>query len=293
MGVRADGSKKNRKDPLPSVARKLWAFSGNVCAWGDPNCTTRLVTDEGAWVGKVAHIIGAEPGSARHEAWDGNDVEDLRSFDNLMLLCGEHHDEIDSKETRDQYPVAYLRAVKQRHEATYRYAVENIESEFNDTLQRTRVRPAVTMRRFFDWEDAGLEPDEERSLVDLINRFAERIKRLTRMARQLLVLVVTEKSPDFELVLRRFSTDRETLRSVCRELESAEMVYLHADEWDEERGQLSLMSGALEGLDEMWEGLRTFCSDEEIDLADILVDLRSCCSIDLGGREFEIVDSVG
>ncbi|KOV62976.1 hypothetical protein ADL00_23835 [Streptomyces sp. AS58] len=83
MAKRTNGSEKNRKEPLAGVARRLWAFSGNECAWGDPHCSTRLVTEEGAWVGKIAHIIGAEPGSARHEAWDGQDVDQLRDFDNL------------------------------------------------------------------------------------------------------------------------------------------------------------------------------------------------------------------
>jgi hypothetical protein len=65
VAKRTNGSEKNRKEPQSGVARRLWAFSGNECAWGDPHCSTRLVTKEGAWIGKIAHIIGAEPGSTR------------------------------------------------------------------------------------------------------------------------------------------------------------------------------------------------------------------------------------
>ena len=47
MAERKDGTKKNRREPLPDVARQLFVFSGNECAWGDPeSCTTRLVTAE-------------------------------------------------------------------------------------------------------------------------------------------------------------------------------------------------------------------------------------------------------
>ncbi|MGY4963526.1 HNH endonuclease [Streptomyces sp. 900105245] len=273
MAKRANGSEKNRKEPLPGVARRLWAFSGNECAWGDPPCSTRLVTEEGAWVGKIAHIIGAEPGSARHEAWDGKDAEQLRDFDNLMLLCGVHHDLIDSSVTRHNYPVAYLRAVKQRHEARYRYTVDDIEAEFSDTVSGSQVRPATTMRRFFAWEGAEQDPSDEQYVLELVNRFAGRVGGLTRMARQVLALVVHERTTDFPLVLRRFSAHRDELLSVVRELQKAQMVYLHDEVDDEDRGQLSLLSGALEGLDEMWDALRGFCRDESVDVKEILVDL--------------------
>ncbi|MET9733395.1 HNH endonuclease [Streptomyces sp. NPDC006458] len=273
MAKRTNGSGKNRKEPLSGVARRLWAFSGNECAWGDPHCSTRLVTEEGAWVGKIAHIIGAEPGSARHEAWDGKDVDQLRDFDNLMLLCGVHHDLIDSGVTRDDYTVEYLRAVKQKHEARYRYTVDDIEAEFRDTVNGSRVRPATTMLRFFAWENATQDPEDEQDLLELVNRFAGRVGGLTRMARQVLALVVHEETTDFELVLRRFSADRTTLLSVVRELQKAEMVYLHAEEYDEDRGRLSLLGGALEGVPEMWDELRGFCRDEKVDLTEILVDL--------------------
>ncbi|WP_030841281.1 hypothetical protein [Streptomyces sp. NRRL S-475] len=82
-----------------------------------------------------------------------------------------------------------------------------------------------------------------------------------------------EQTTDFELVLRRFSADRTMLLSVVRELQKAEMVYLHAEEYDEDRGQLSLLGGALEGVPEMWDELRGFCRDENVDVKEILVDL--------------------
>ncbi|MFC9033637.1 hypothetical protein [Streptomyces arboris] len=129
------------------------------------------------------------------------------------------------------------------------------------------------MLRFFAWEDANQDPEDEQETFELVNRFARRLGGLTRMARQVLALVVHEESTDFELVLRRFSADRTTLLSVVRELQKAEMVYLHDEEFDEDRGQLSLLSGALEGLYEMWDEFRGFCHDEKVDLKELLVDL--------------------
>ncbi|MCZ0984166.1 hypothetical protein O1L60_46245 [Streptomyces diastatochromogenes] len=48
-------------EPLGQVARELWILSGNECAF-DP-CTERLICEDGAFIGEVAHIHGVEPSS--------------------------------------------------------------------------------------------------------------------------------------------------------------------------------------------------------------------------------------
>lgn len=76
-------SEKNRMEPLGQVSRELWILSGNECAWAD--CKERLLAEDGAWIGEIAHIVGAEPGSARHDSsWT---KEQLRDATNLVLLC--------------------------------------------------------------------------------------------------------------------------------------------------------------------------------------------------------------
>ncbi|MFD0401956.1 hypothetical protein ACFVHI_28185 [Kitasatospora sp. NPDC127121] len=273
MARRADGTKKNRREPLPDVARQLFVFSGNECAWGDPNCTTRLVTAEDGWVGEIAHIIGAELTSARHEAWGGKDVDDLRHFSNLILLCKVHARNIDDKNSRDEFTVEYLRAVKERHEAPYRYGMEQLEAEFKDAVASNRVTPATTMRRYFDWEGEGLEPEEEAQTLDLVSQLAGRMGTLTRQARQVLALVVKENEPNCQLIERRLMTDPTTLISICEELAGVEAAELYVDEYGDSLPRVLLLSGAVSNVAEMWGQLREFTEDEGIDLNDILVNL--------------------
>ncbi|MFE6548231.1 hypothetical protein ACFVHS_07480 [Streptomyces sp. NPDC057746] len=273
MAQRMDGTEKNRRKPLPDVARQLFVFSGNECAWGDPNCTTRLVTAEDGWVGEIAHIIGAEPTSARHEEWDGKDVDDLRHFSNLILLCKVHARNIDDKNSRDEFTVEYLRAVKERHEAPYRYGLEQLEAEFKDAVAGNTVTPATTMRRYFAWEGEELEPEEEAQVLALICQLADRVSTLTRQARQVLALVVKENEPDCQFIERRLTADSTTLTSICNELAGIEAAELYVDEWGEDLPRVLLRGGAVSGIPEMWDQLRAFTEAEGIDLNEIFVDL--------------------
>ncbi|RZD84765.1 hypothetical protein [Streptomyces albidoflavus] len=273
MTQRKDGTTKNRRTPLPDVARQLFVFSGNECAWGDPNCTTRLVTAEDGWVGEIAHIIGAEPTSARHEEWDGKDVDDLRHFSNLILLCKVHARNIDDKNSRGEFTVEHLRAVKERHEAPYRYGLEQLEAEFRDAVAGNLVIPATTMRRYFRWEGVDLEPAEEAEVLALISKLADRVCTLTRQARQVLALVIKEDEPNCQLIERRLTADSTTLISICEELARIEAAELYVDQWGEDLPRVLLRGGAVSEIPEMWGQLRMFAESEGIDLNDIFVNL--------------------
>jgi hypothetical protein len=67
-------------------------------------------------LGELAHIVGQHetPGSPRGLADLPPDERD--KADNLMLLCGDEHHEIDASATLDIFTVERLRGLKQRHE---------------------------------------------------------------------------------------------------------------------------------------------------------------------------------
>ena len=64
--------------PSEAVAKKLYAMSGNRCAF--PKCHEPLV-HEGKVTGQICHIKGARPGSARYNS-NQND-EERHGFENL------------------------------------------------------------------------------------------------------------------------------------------------------------------------------------------------------------------
>ncbi|MGC2236780.1 MAG: HNH endonuclease [Pyrinomonadaceae bacterium] len=81
------------KSPTTSTLKYLFAISGNICAF--PECKNLLVESNNV-VGEVCHIKGHKPDAARYDA---NQTEEQRhAFDNLILMCPNHHTIIDKDE---------------------------------------------------------------------------------------------------------------------------------------------------------------------------------------------------
>lgn len=87
--------------------KRLWAHSGFVCAF--PECGQRLLIplegDDGeVAVGKECHIVGkSDDGPRGPSSLSTDELERWRSlvakrhdYTNLILLCGTHHDLVDS-----------------------------------------------------------------------------------------------------------------------------------------------------------------------------------------------------
>jgi hypothetical protein len=93
----------------PSVIKRLFALSGNECAF--PNCPECIVNTSGTVIGEICHIEAAEQGGERFN--DKSNDEYRRSFKNLVLFCSNHH-----KATNDTiiYTTPKLLEIKAKHE---------------------------------------------------------------------------------------------------------------------------------------------------------------------------------
>jgi hypothetical protein len=99
--------------PRESTVRQLYALSMNQCAF--PDCTTQLVTpDTGTIIGEVCHIRAQNIGGPRY--LKDQDDEERHGFDNLILMCRNHHKEIDATANLDIYTVEWLLEIKRVHE---------------------------------------------------------------------------------------------------------------------------------------------------------------------------------
>ena len=103
------------------------ALSSNRCAF--PRCTQTLI-DGDTVVGKICHIKGARPGSARYDR-DQSAVE-RHGFDNLMLMCGRHHDVIDDDE--EAYSVERLLKMKADHEGRATPIADELQTKRHASL---------------------------------------------------------------------------------------------------------------------------------------------------------------
>ncbi|MBF9071734.1 hypothetical protein [Streptacidiphilus fuscans] len=275
--VKADGTPVLRRRTVPAVARELLVYSGNECAWD--GCGQRLLTPEKGWVGVVAHIIGAEVGSARHEHWDGQDLDALRAPGNLFLLCATHSVLIDSPGSRNEFTVEYLRALKSRHEEPYRYGVDQLtqqmEAEFRDAVASNdgKIRRPTTMRRYFGWAGQGLSPVEEAEEIALFNKLVDELATLTRKATQVLSLVVKDDEPDCDRIERRLNVTPWELESISEELNEIEAAFLDRAGHGDGLPRIRLRGGVLNGVPEIWEQLREFGKAQKLNLDVIFVDL--------------------
>lgn len=113
MNIKTETPK--RLQPLPSTTKHLFARSGNMCAM--PTCENLLFKKSGAFVGKIAHIKAASMGGPRFDPSMSN--EQRRDFANLLLVCGNCHDEIDDKHLVKNFSVQKLVGIKKNHEAKF------------------------------------------------------------------------------------------------------------------------------------------------------------------------------
>ena len=96
--------------PQKDTLIRLFAKSANKCSY--PDCQNHLFSFADVFVGQICHISGVMPDSARFNIDMSN--EEKRQYDNLILLCHEHHIMIDQRP--DEYPAELLKKLKRNHE---------------------------------------------------------------------------------------------------------------------------------------------------------------------------------
>jgi hypothetical protein len=104
---------EKRRGITQSTIKKLFALSGNICAF--PDCNQKIFDENHNPIGQICHIEAAKPGGER---FNPNQTEEERaSFDNLILLCANHH--IVTNDVSN-YPVEKLKAMKRSHEERFK-----------------------------------------------------------------------------------------------------------------------------------------------------------------------------
>lgn len=121
----------------------LWGRSGNRCAI----CRIELVLEKDQFdkqlnVGEECHVISRQLGGPRHQSIPGFDYDD---GDNLLLLCCNHHKEIDTQ--IEQYPVDRLKDIKTSHE---KWVKENLDGDYSkveagESTPKSRLEILVDM----------------------------------------------------------------------------------------------------------------------------------------------------
>jgi hypothetical protein len=133
--------KDDRLEAGTEVSRELWLLSGNECAF--PQCGVRLLNEHDDWQGEIAHIHGVKKTAARYDS--ALSAEDKRAVENLLLLCPNHHGEVDGKNGRNCYSAADMKLMKRRHEDRFRRALAQVEQEIGDLTLANVVVPCTSL----------------------------------------------------------------------------------------------------------------------------------------------------
>lgn len=124
------------------VLKELWGKSGDRCAI----CNIKLHQQgsvDSYGIGENCHIISKQKNGPRHI--DG--LQDYDSYDNLILLCKNHHKEIDSAENISIYSQEKLLNIKSEHEKMVDSLLNNggiqyikqLKSEINNLQEKGRI----------------------------------------------------------------------------------------------------------------------------------------------------------
>jgi len=111
------------KTPSERDVKRLCALSLNRCAF--PGCSTSIVLKDGTLMGKICHIKARNPKGPRYD--DAQSDEERNGFDNLILLCGVHHDIVDADPK--QFTVELLKEIKEMHERNGNIEITENESQ--------------------------------------------------------------------------------------------------------------------------------------------------------------------
>ncbi len=92
--------------------KQLWAKSGNQCAICKKELFHANEDGKDFNIGEECHIISKKPDGPRHIP----NMNNYDTYDNLILLCCEHHKEIDDKNNVAFYTIERLHQIKEEHE---------------------------------------------------------------------------------------------------------------------------------------------------------------------------------
>lgn len=153
--------------------KMLWGRSGNRCAM--PECRVELVmditeTDDESLIGEECHIIAHSAYGPRGD--ETIDVDKLDKYNNLILLCRNHHKIIDDHP--EVYPIEKLKSIKTEHESWVKTQLNGFDSikQQDDEIYATYIDQWMSLAHVNDWEAWSsyvLGADEPRMHIDIYN----------------------------------------------------------------------------------------------------------------------------
>lgn len=272
-----------RLQPALDVLRRLYSVSGNQCAFS--GCVRPMFNGEGNFVGQVCHIEAAMPGGERFNKNMTN--EERRSFENLMLMCYDHHIETNKEHI---YSAEKLRLMKQQHESIYSNVdafARKMQSEITDVTTSYKSSKVSSLSNLYITTYGVDDRDSEQVFEDtqIFNDVIATFTSLSPDARKTFSIALSRSKYE-----RRYSgwepenllfdpneIERVTglkpikLRSILDELERAYLIY-----WDEESqsGRTFPFFKFPDSEVNFWELIKKFSTKKNLDIVDLVYNMK-------------------
>lgn len=159
----------------------LWGRSGNRCAVCKIELSQDSSTGNSSYpIGEQAHIVGEKAGSAR---WKSSlSLEERNSYHNMILLCPNHHTEIDKSE--EDWSIEKLYVAKSMHELWVRESLSStadIRAAASELAVSSIVDAAVNLLDLNEWKiwtsgPLSIEPTWESMRAEKIFEFRQRVE---------------------------------------------------------------------------------------------------------------------
>jgi len=134
--------------------KMLWGRSGNRCAM--PNCKIELVmdileTDDESLIGEECHIVAQKNNGPRGD--EKFDINKLDKYENLLLLCRNHHKIID--DNPEVYTIEKLKNIKKEHEQWIKSKLEIFDNakQKDDELYASYIEQWIELSCLDGWEN--------------------------------------------------------------------------------------------------------------------------------------------
>jgi hypothetical protein len=205
--------------------------------------------------------------------------EQRRAASNLMLMCNPHH-----KITNDatKFPVARLRSIKQDHESKYMAGITRLQLEIFDDAHSIEVRQFQSLASYLS--DIGeLTWEEDKAEIETaIRELTARLQEIPIETRYLFALLVERGNKraavgarDLEVSLQEIESrahlDSEFIRG---HVDILRRYRLSSEPYENMNGIAVVDIPPIGDYWDLWDDLKQFCSRREIDIRELLVNLR-------------------
>lgn len=272
-----------RLQPTFETLRRLYSVSGNQCAF--TGCLKPMFNGEGNFTGQVCHIEAAMPGGERFNKNMSN--EQRRSFENLMLMCYDHHIETNKVH---KYSTQSLKRMKQQHEAIYSNIdqfVRSMQSKIDDVTKSHKTDQILSLSTLYEtvFDEDYRNAEEVFADTQVFNDAITLLASLSPDARR--VFSISLSRSKYELNYSGRETDNllfdpdeiqrvtglsvQDLRSILAEIERAGFIC-----WDEDSnsGRLYPFFRFPDSETNFWELIKRFCSKNRLDISDMIDNMK-------------------